>query len=300
MWKIYKLLPLPYYGPEDEGKSAAQLEREKIKVTTNPSKEEKEIEDGKSEAEVPENNEEQEEGQEEGDEEENEEGKEENQEQELTPEQKQIKALERKLERLQKRVGKTAGERDQIKKELKEAKTALDAKLAEGTQPLTEEEVNRRARELANQELTAKEFNDAQERLIRDATKIDKNFMSKINDLAADIAPLPGFFIGSLDDLDNGGEVLNYLSDNPDEYEDLLAINKPTKIIKGLVDISNKLIEAKKPKPKKISDAPPPPKPLKGSNKSPDQLPPDPTKNMEEYIRVRNQQEAEKRKARFG
>lgn len=301
MWKLYNLLPLPYYGPEDEGKSAAQLEREKIKSNVPPPPKEEGEEN--AEAEVSEGDEGSEEGEEEGQEEseegESEEG-EEGKAEELTAEQKQIKALERKLERLQKRVGKTAGERDQIKKELKEAKTALEARLAEGEQPLTEEEVNRRARELAQQELTQKEFSDAENRLVREATKIDKNFMSKINDLAADVAPIPPFFIGALDDLDNGGEVLNYLSDNADEYEDLIGINKPTKIIKGLVEISNKLIEAKKPKPKPISKVPDPPKGIKGGNSSPDVLPAKPTENMEEFVRIREKQIAERNKAKYG
>lgn len=304
--KLLKL-PLPYYGPDDESGSAkteAQRQRDSIKVTSGTSKQEPEKEEEKDvETEVSEDatdKEETEETEEEG--EETEEGDEEKpgEEKELTVEQKQIQALERKLERLQKRVGKTAGERDAIKKELKDTKASLEAKVAEGTQPLTEEEVNRRARELANQELTAKEFNDAQERLIRAATKEDKNFMSKINDLAVDVAPLPAFFIGALDDLDNGGEVLNYLSDNADEYEDLISMNRPTKVIKGLVEISNKLIEAKKPKPKKVSDVPNPPKAPGGNRKSPDTLPPKPTENMAEFVRVRNLQVEARRKAKMG
>lgn len=308
MFKILNL-PLPYYRPDNEEgaedtRTEVQKQRDSIKVISG-SKQETQEQEKDAEAEVSEGTENQEE--ENQDEEEGEDEKEEQQEEggeqeqkELTAEQKQIQALERKIERLQKRVGKTAGERDAIKKELKDAKTALETKVAEGEQPLTEEEVNRRARELANQELTQKEFDAAQARLIKGATAIDKNFMSKINDLAAEVAPLPAFFIGALDDLDNGGEVLNYLSDNPDEYEDLIGTTKATKVIKGLVEISNKLIEAKKPKPKKISSVPEPAKVPGGNRRSPDTLPPDPTKNMEEFIRVRNMQEQERRKAKMG
>ncbi len=309
MWKLYKLLPLPYYGPEDEGKSAAQVEREKIKVTSSASRaadEAKEAKDDNDNSEVSEgsqeseeNEEESEEGEEEG---ESEESKEENgeQEQELTTEQKRIKALERKIERLQRRVGKTVGERDAIKKDLADAKASLEAKLADGEQPLTEVEVNRRAKEIAENELSAREYQRAEEKLINDATKLDKNFMSKVNDMAAEVAPIPQFFIGALNDVDNGGEVLNYLTDNHDEYEDLIGKKTPMAVMKGLLEISNKLIEAKKPKPKPISKVPDPPKPLKGNSGTPDTLPQKPTENMEEFIRVRNKQEAEKRKARFG
>lgn len=300
-------LPLPYYRPDDgngtgDEKSDAQKQRDNIKVTSNvpPAKEQD------NENNVDENNEgEEEENEEEkGEKEENEEEAEDEKEEavELTAEQKQIKALERKIERLQKRVGHTVGERDAIKKELKEAKDALTVKLEEGQQPLTEDEVNRRAKVLADQELTAREFNKAQEKLIKDATALDKNFMSKINSLAEEVAPLPAFFIGALDDLDNGGAVLNYLTENADEYEDLLKVgmNRPIKAMKGLVEISNKLIEASKPKPKKISQVPEPPKAPKGGSGTPDVIPPKPTENMKEFVRVRNLQDQQKRKERMG
>lgn len=300
MFKFLKL-PLPYYGPNDDTgseKTEVEKQREGIKVTSTSSKEAEEKEDTKDDAE--DNVDEEAEKESEESEEETEEEKDGTEEEpkELTAEQKEIEALKKKLERAQRRAGKTAAERDENKKLVKELKAALDAKLEEGTQPLTEEEVNRRARELANQELTVREFKQAESKLIDQALAIDKTFMSKINDLAQDVAPIPEFFIGALNDLDNGGAVLNYLSDNPDDYEELLKKNNPMKVMKGLVDISNKLIEAGKPKPKKISQTPEPPKAPKGNSKSPDQLPPKPTENMAEFIRIRNLQEKAKREAR--
>ncbi len=299
--KLFKLLPLPYYGPEDEKgqepeKTPAQIERESIKVTNGGKVEEKETEK-EPEADAEEDNEEEAEG--ENDKEEDNEAEKEP-EKELTEEQKTIQALEKKLERAQRRAGKTAAERDENKKLVKELKAALDAKLEEGTQPLTAEEVKRQARELADQDLTAREYNKAQEKLIDSAVKIDKTFMSKINDLAAEVAPLPGFFIGALDKLDhdNGGAVLNYLTDNPDEYEEILKKNDPVQTMTKLIRISDKLHEASKPKHKKVSNAPEPAKPLKGNNRNPDTLPPNPTKDMETFIRVRQQQEKARREAR--
>jgi hypothetical protein len=293
-----KLLPLPYYGPDGDGaeaevKTPAQIERDSIKVTSGKPiieevKEEAEDKEADTEAEA-------EEGDGEG-EDDKEADKEEQK--ELTEEQKTIQALEKKLERAQRRAGKTAAERDENKKLVKELKTQLDAKVAEGTQPLTEDEVNRRAKEIAATELTAREFNKAQEKLIDEATAIDKNFMAKVRELAADVAPLPEFFIGALDDIDNGGAVLNYLTDNPDEYEDLLKANSPMKVMKGLVKISDKLIEAAKPKVKKVSQAPEPAKGLKGNTRSPNVLPAKPTENMAECVRVRAMQEKAKREAR--
>lgn len=292
-----RLLPLPYYGPEDEDgtpaveKTPAQLEREKIVVTGGEEKEEDKKEPG---AETGEDNEE-----DEADNDDEEKEDEEEEEKELTEEQKEIEALRKKLERAQRRAGKTAAERDDNKKRVKELEAALAAKVEEGTQPLTEEEVNRRAREIADNDLTQREFNKAQDKLIEAALKVDKTFMSKINDLAADVAPLPSFFIGALDNLDNdnGGAVLNYLTDNPDEYEDILKKNDPTKIITKLIRISDKLHEASKPKPKKVSNTPEPPKAPKGNNKNPDALPVNPTDNMEEYVRVRNAQDKARREA---
>lgn len=268
-------------------KTPAQIEREAIKVTSGTKEEVKEeiVEDeveAKDDADEVED---------EADEAEKEEPK------ELTEEQKQIKALEKKLERAQRRAGKTAAERDENKKLVAELKASLEAKLNEGEQPLTEAEVNRRAKEMANDELTQREFNRAQEKLIEEATLIDKTFMSKVRDLAAEVAPLPEFFIGALNDIDNGGAVLNYLTDNPDDYEDLLKKNSPMKVMKGLLEISNKLIEAAKPKIKKISNAPEPAKALKGNNRNPDHLPAKPTDNMAEYIRIRNAQDRAKREA---
>jgi chromosome segregation ATPase len=268
-------------------KTPAQIEREAIKVTSGAKEEVKEeiVED---EVEAKDDVDEIED---EADEAEKEEPK------ELTEEQKQIKALEKKLERAQRRAGKTAAERDENKKLVAELKASLEAKLNEGEQPLTEAEVNRRAKEMATNELTQREFDRAQEKLIEEATLIDKTFMSKVRDLAAEVAPLPEFFIGALNDIDNGGAVLNYLTDNPDDYEDLLKKNSPMKVMKGLLEISNKLFEAAKPKIKKISNAPEPAKALKGNNRNPDALPAKPTDNMAEYIRIRNAQDRAKREA---
>lgn len=303
----------PFYDADNEGKSAAnQIERDKIKVTSGGlnkeerNQEEEEANKKEEENDAENNVDKEDEGKEEEQEEEseeNEEGKENEEEpKELTPEQKQIKALERKVERLQSRIGKTAGERDQIKKDLKDAKAALEAKLADGEQPLTEEEVNRRAKLIADQTMSEREFERAQERLIKDAIKVDTKFMSKVNEMAQEVGPLPEFFVGALNDLknENGGAVLNYLTDNHDEYEDLLKAKNPMKVMEGLIEISNKLNEATKPKPKKISNVPEPPKVPKGNSKTPDTLPSKPTENMKDFVRVRQQQVEARRKEKMG
>lgn len=289
----------PMYAPDDE-KSAVDKEREKIKVNTPEEKVEDKVEDKEEDKEGDKTDDDKddkgEEKEEEG-EDDKEEDKEGDEPKELTAEQKTIKKLEKAVERLQRRVGKTTGERDTIRTELAEAKKALDTKVKDGEQPLTEEEVTRRAKDMAEQTLTARQFEDAQERLIEGATKIDKKFMTKIKDLADEVAPLPPFFIGALDDLDNGGAVLNYLTDNPDDYEELLKKKGATRIIKGLVEISNKLIEEAKPKIKKISQVPDPPaKDMKGNQSSPSIL--TGKESMDDYVRIRDEQVEARRKLR--
>lgn len=302
--KLFKLLPLPYYGPDDETGSAetktpAQIERESIKVTSSAVEADKEKEDEKADnVETTDEEDETSEVDENEEEKETDDKEEVKEEKELTEDQKANAALTKKLERAQRRAGKTAQERDDNRKLVKELQAALDAKLAEGTQPLTEEEVNRRARELANNELTQREFDKAQETLIEDAIRIDKTFMSKVRDMAQEVAPLPEFFIGALNDLDNGGAVLNYLTDNVDEYEDLLKKKGAVRVMKGLIEISNKLIEAAKPKHKKVSNVPEPAKAPKGNGRNPDTLPQKPTENMAEFVRVREMQEKAKRERR--
>lgn len=298
------LLPLPYYGPDKEDgaappeKTEVEKQREGIKVTSSKGEEKEEKKEDEKEEEKEEDKiEEADEEVDKDDEKEEDKEDESGEQKELTAEQKEIAALNKKLERAQRRSGRNASERDENKKKVRELQAALDAKIAEGQQPLTEEEVTRRARELANVELSTREFEKAQDKLIEDATKIDKDFMDKVKDMAAEVAPLPEFFIGALNDLDNGGAVLNYLTDNVDEYEDLLKKKGAVKVLKGLVDISNKLAEAAKPKIKKISNAPEPAKPLKGNNRNPDALPTDPTKNMADFVRIRNAADKAKREA---
>lgn len=316
-----KLLPLPYYAPDDEGKSSAQLERDKIKVTSNITQKADEDEASKAADATDDNNTDDESDTEnenslgegnKGEEEESQETEEgteseedgEEQTKELTSEQKELEALKRKIERLQKRVGRTVGERDDIKKELRDTKAALEAKVADGTQALTEEEVNRRAQNIANQELSVREFNRAQEKLVDEATKLDKDFMKKINDVAANVSPIPPFIIEALNDLDNGGAVLNHFANNEDDYEEIVTMiaerKSPIKVLGKLNKLSEKLIQDAKPKPKKISNAPNPPKAPGGNTKTPDTLPQKPTDNMKEFVRVRNKQIEEKRKAKFG
>lgn len=314
----------PFFAPEDEGKSAAQLEREKVVINTpkpapsDEAKEDdnnKEVEEGDDKAKDDSGNDDKSDdksdasdtdGDASGDDNSGDaDGEEQEEEAEASPEdlKKEVAKLSKQIERMQKRVGKTQGERDTIKRELAEAKAALEAKVKEGEQPLTEEEVNRRAKAIAAQEVSANEFRRIERKLIKDAEKLDPKFMNKVVDMADDIGPIPPFIIEALDDLDNdnGGAILNHYANNPDDYEEVFNMiaerQSPVKVLNKINKLSDKLAEAAKPKKKAISKVPPPPPAPKGNSKNPDQLPIDPTKNMDEYVRIRNQQDAEKRRA---
>lgn len=220
----------------------------------------------------------------------------------LTPEelQKQIEKLERTINRLQKRQGKTASERDQIRQQLADAQAALNAKVEQG-EGLTEEEVERRANLKAEEKAAEREFAKAVSNLNKAATKADAEFPTKIKELTEDVAPIPGAMIGILEDLDNGngGAVLAYLADNPDEYEEIFEMPL-TRMANRLNKISDKVAEAAKPKKKAISKAPAPINGIKGGEKSPTILPPNPTKDMDTFVRMRREQVEQRRKARLG
>ena len=276
----------------DGEKSDNDKERDKVNMTGTTS-EEKEPETKEEETNEEENEEESE------TEEENEDNKEETKEEEkkeLSEEQKEIAKLKKTIERLNKRVDKTSGERNETRKELAAAKAALESKLKDGEVALTEEEVERRAEEKARAKLAETEFKRAETKLINEATKIDAKFMSKVNEMAEEVAPIPGYMIGILEELDNGGAVLNYLTDNVEEYEDIHLL-PPGKMSLKLARIADKLENAAKPKPKQISKVPAPNEPIKGGNKSPSIL--TGKESMEDFVRIRNQQVEERRKAKL-
>lgn len=296
----------PFFDATDDARAAAAKEREKIKVEktekVEEKKEEEKVEDDVKDTLDKENektDEKEEDESDEGDEKDDDDKEDDKDEKkELTAEQKSIAKLERTVERLQKRVGKTVGERDEIRKQLGDAQKQLNAKVADG-EGLTEEEVTRRAKVLATQLNTEQQFEDAQKKIIREATKIDKDFTKKVNEMADEIAQIPSYMVGILDDLENGGAVIAYLVNNVEEYEDIHTLS-PVRMATKLSKLSEKLIEEAKPKPKKISKVPAPLDSVKGGSQSPNVLPADPTKNMEKFIAVRKEQVEQRRKAKLG
>ena len=212
-------------------KSAAELAREAIKVTSNvvPEVEEEKVieEPVVEEAEIEEVEETIE--------------KHEATEEELK-EQKAEADTEAAKAKIQKRIDKEVAKRKAVEAERDELKRKLDAKPdAEST--LTEADVETRAERLAAEKDAQREFVKACNRVADAAAKIDRDFKTKVDAMAEEIGPIPGQMIGALDDLDNGGAVLSYLASNVDEAEEIYAL-PPMRMVSALNKLGFKLEKA--------------------------------------------------------
>lgn len=250
-----------------------------------------------------------EEGEEEGDEEDEEkEGEVKEGEQETEEQKKEREAKEkieakskRKNERMQRRIDTAIADKKAAEAEIAKLKAQLEAN---PDQKLTAEEVEALAEQKANKKLADKQMADLQadfdkacDKLAKEATKVDAEFNDKINDIAEQFGPIPSFMIGVLEDFENGGEVLAFIANDDEIAEQIYSLkNKPAKMTKELVMISNKLIEAKKIKPKKLSAVPDSVTPVKGNKIVSNTITEADTKNMDSYVAKRQRQIAEQRK----
>ena len=207
---------------------------------------------------------------------------------------------QRKQERMQRRIDKAVAAQRNAETEIAKLKAQLEAN---PDQKLTAEEIEAKAEAKAKQKLAEKELEDLQAKFDKDceilskaATKADKDFNTKINDIAEDVGPIPSFMIGILSDLDNGGEVLAHIANDDELAEEIWAM-KPAKMTRRIVEISNKLEAAKKPPKKQISKVPDPGTPVKGNRQVSNTITEADAKNMEVYTRKRMAQMMEKRKA---
>lgn len=207
----------------------------------------------------------------------------------------------RKDERIQKRIDTEVAARKTLETENARLKAQLEA---DPDKKLTPEQIESRANEIAATRLAernAKELQDAFdnscEKLAKDATKIDKEFNTKVHEMAEMFGPIPSFAIGILDDLENGGEVLAFLANDEDEAELMYELkDKPAKLAKVLVKLSDKLLEEKKPKVKSLSRVPNPIKPVNGTRIQNNTI--TGKESTDEYVRKRIAQKVEQRKQR--
>ena len=268
---------------------ATKAERESIQVTVNRTNEETEVEEKEPEKvddgdNKPEENET-----------EVEENKEEIEASEKTEEQLETEKQEAKTAaekaRIQKRIDKEVAKRKVLETENAELKKQLAAKASEDGAKFTKEDVEAEAKRIADEKINEREFTNACNRLADGAKKLDKEFDKKIQALSEDVAPLPGYMIGILDDIDNGAEVLKHFADNQDVYEDIYTLN-PVKMATAIAKLGTKLAAEAKPKPKPISKVPPPNDPVNGGVKTPINL--SDKEPIEDWIKKRNAQVAER------
>lgn len=210
---------------------------------------------------------------------------------ELKDEKKEAKTQADK-DRIQRRIDREVAKRKALEDEVKTLRAQLAAK-PDDEKTLTEDDVetraNRKALELKAQEDFVRDCN----KLAKDATKLDTNFKKKVDAMAEDVGPIPSQMIGILSDLDNGGAVLNYLTDNVDEAEEIYALS-PAKMGLRLAKIEEKL--AKKPE-KKISKVPNPIDPVGGKGTTPETL--TGKESMDDFARIRAKQVEDRRKQRM-
>lgn len=193
--------------------------------------------------------------------------------------------------RIQKRIDKEVAKRKTLETENAELKAQLAAKET-GEGKFTEEDVEKQAEALANQTMADRDFANACSRLEKAASKLDKNFTVNIKQLGEEVGPIPGAMIGVLDDLDNGGQVLQHFTTDPDEYERLIGLT-PLKMASEVTKLAEKLA---KPKAKEVSRVPPPNEPLGGNARN--DTPLSDKDPMDVWIKKRTKQVAERAAAK--
>jgi hypothetical protein len=202
--------------------------------------------------------------------------------------------------RIQKRIDKEVAKRKALEDENAELKRKLEAKEAEGEVTYTKADVESEAKKIAAETLAQREFVDTCNKLAEDASKLDKNFDEKIKVLGSDVGPIPSGMIGILGDMDNGGAVLKFLTDDLDEYERIRGMSAG-KMALELSKIGRKIEketeDAKKPKIKEISKVPDPAEKLGGKGGQTNTvLNP---KDMQDFVAKRNAQVEARRQARL-
>lgn len=210
----------------------------------------------------------------------------------------------RKEDRIQKRIDKAVAAQKAAEADVIKWKTLAEAKPTD--EKLTKEEVEARAEAIATEKVAAAEINRLQlefnkncDKIQNSAEKLDKEFNKKVHELAADLGPLPTPMMNELFDLDNGAEILVYLANDVDEAERIFDLQgKPAKLGRELGKLSDKLAEAKKPKPKEISKVPDPMTPVNGNRVQSTQITSKDTTpdGMDNYVRKRQLQMEQRRK----
>lgn len=196
--------------------------------------------------------------------------------------------------RIQKRIDREVGKRKAAEAERDTLKARL-AEIEKDGPKLTEADVEERSDKKAALTVAQREFDAACDRLGTAAAKADKEFDKKVGEMSKEIGPIPTQMIGILDELDNGGEVLSHLTNNVDDAEEIYKL-PPAKMALKLAQLSTKVAEAKKPKPREISKVPAPGGTVNTNGRGNQAVLHDKMTDAE-WIEQRTKQVAEKRKA---
>jgi hypothetical protein len=296
-----------FEAPNDNGadkRTPAQIERDAIQVESHQGRTEKEAEgddDQSSESEEDEDEDEDEDGEENEEEDESDENE--------TDEAKAARIAkekeDRRQSRIQKRIDKLTASNKNFEAEVKRLKQQLEAKPIEG---VTDEDIERMAEERADKKLKAqlldkaqKEFDRLCDKLETAAAKIDPKFTTKVSEMVEELgAPIPSAMMSIIGDLDNenGGAVLNYLTENIEEAEELYAMSE-RRMTQKLIRISDKLKANEKParNAKPRSNAPDPVRPIQERAVNND-MNLTGKESMEDFARKRAKQVEERRKTR--
>lgn len=204
------------------------------------------------------------------------EGTEQPQKPELTPAEREAKALKRRVDRLTREKYELHGQLSQLSQRSQEPQ-------ADGAN-LTEDEVNRRAAQIAE----AKAINDKCNEIARIGNKEYPDFADRFVELSADIPTFkdnrPTPFLEAILDSDSPAALLHHIASNPDLVEELAELS-PRQQVRRLALIERDM--GAKEAPPKPSNAPKPIQPVKPS---PAASGPDPGKDPEAWIAWRNAQ----------
>lgn len=291
--------------PDDQGADArtvAQKERDAIAVESHDGREEGDTEGGNDNTSDDENNEDEDDNEEDDKEKEEEENNE-------TDEEKAARVAQekedRRQSRIQKRIDKLTASNKNYETEIAKLNKQLEAKPIEG---VTEDDIERMAEERANKKLQEKLTADAQKAFNKkcdvlegDASKIDKNIEKKINEMVSEIgAPIPAPVIEIIFDLHEeekiGGKLLNYLTDNIDEAEEIFSMSE-RRMTQRLMRISDKLKDSPSKPAKQRSNLPDPITTIRERNTNSDAVLTG-KESMDDFARKRAKQVEERMKAR--
>ena len=203
---------------------------------------------------------------------------------ELTAEQKAA-TTEKEKARIQKRMDKLSGRIAEKEARIAELEAQLAAKDQENSGKYTEEDLNARANQLAQEHVGNLEFRRMCDVLEKEAVKINPEFTSlAMATIKEAEMPVSSALLLALEDIDNKGAVFNHIMKDVDEYERLSRLH-PSKVGIAIERISQQI----KPKPRTVSRVPKPNEPLNSNGTVVPQFDAYNTKDKEAWIRRRNE-----------